>query len=487
MYASLNPEYCIRNEKGCSFIVHKVTLKNVKERSFPFVMPIPPLYGQILSFFIGEEICITVDKIEKNLNVNREKINTFVEKVFENSNPYITYINKIKVWLPSFLLIRGRHKTDVITNTDFNPYDDFVPKRPDCPFFLNIMITSKCYTNCIYCYADRSRKDDMTLDDLMKIIDDAKKEQIPNVLISGGDILATKNWKVILRKLNSSGYAQIISTKIPLKEDDIIFLKENNINGIQISIDSLENSELFNIVRVDRKYSEKMKNTFKYSEKYNLAIDIKTVLTKYNANIKTIKNMYDELLKYKNINSWNIVPAFFSSHNILDYDTYKTNVETLNTILDFIKKQKSPFPIEYKKIEDSISTIQERYKSATEFVQKSKGCIANIYGLSIMANGKATICEMLYYNETFYIGDMKKESIKNIWNSSLALKLNFSGKVERQDSPCYSCTELNKCKKANFKKVCIVDVISTHGTDKWEYPDPRCPHSINADMHKVIY
>lgn len=487
MEVSVNNEYCIRNEKGCSYIICKSTLNNVKGKIFPFVMPIPPIYGYILSFFDGNDIENTIKKIENISNIKKEKIATFIAKIFENPHPYTTYINETKVYLPPFLLIKSKEKADVFTNENFYPYDNFVPKRPSIPFFMNIMITSKCYTNCIYCYADRHRQDDMNLKSILSIIDKAKKENIPNVLISGGDILATKNWKIILSKLTSFGYPQIISTKIPLREDDIISLKNNIINRVQISIDSFEDSELLDIVRVNSLYFRKMKETFKYAEKLDLSIDIKTVLTKYNANIRTLKNMYQELSKYKCIKSWNIVPAFFSSHNELDYNTYKVNIETLKVLLDFLKRLKPSFIIEYKKIEDTIFTIQEKYKSESEFVQKNKGCIANIYGLSVMSNGKATICEMLYYNESFYIGDALKDSIKSIWNSHPALKFNFRNKIEKSNSPCYSCKELEKCKKSNLKKICIVDVINTYGTDKWEYPDPRCPRSVDVNTNKVIY
>ncbi len=487
MKVSINNKYCIRNEKGCSYIICKTTLSNIKEKSFPAIMPIPPIYGYILSFFNGEEIDYTISKIENCINVEKEKIAIFISKILGNTCAYITYINGIKVYLPSFLLVEDRYKSDTFSEDDFYPYDRFTPKRPSRPFFINLMITSKCYTNCIYCYADRHRQDDMDLESVLKIIDNAKKEKIPNILISGGDVLATKNWQIILKKLTLFGYPQIISTKVPLQEDDITCLKNNNINRIQISIDSFDDYELFNMVRVNNSYLRKMKQTFRYAEKLNLSIDIKTVLTKYNANIRTLKNMYEELLKYKCIKSWNIVPAFFSSHNELDYNTYKVDIETLNILLDFLKNIKPPFEIEYKKIKDAIFVIQKRYTSEAEFVKKNKGCIANIYGLSVISNGKATICEMLYYNENFYIGDAKKESFKKIWNSNLASRFNFRKKIEKINSPCYSCNEFDKCKRSNLKKTCIVDVINTYGTDKWEYPDPRCPRSTSVNVDKVIY
>lgn len=64
---------------------------------------------------------------------------------------------------------------------------------------------------------------------------------------------------------------------------------------------------------------------------------------------------------------------------------------------------------------------------------ENKGCVANTYAISILSNGMASICEMLYYNKNFYIGD-----IANAFNN------------------------------------------------KWDYPDPRCPKAPIHDTKKVM-
>lgn len=487
MKISINQEYFIRNEKGCSYIVSKLNMRNVKQKKHPLVMPIPPIYGYILSSFNGRDMEETINEIAIQLEIGKIKIRDFVIKVFENPHAYVTSINGIRVYLPPFLLVRSERTSNVSTIDDFYAYGKFEPHRPSIPFFLSLMITSKCYTNCIYCYADRHRLDDMNLNTLFRIIENAKKNNIPNVLITGGDILATKNWQLILSKLTSLGYSQLISTKIPLRKSDLVFLKTIGINEIQISIDSFEQNEVSKMVKVNKQYLQRIKQTFIDAEELGLLINVKSVLTIYNANIKTLVNMYDELSKHKSIKSWNIVPAFFSSHNQNEYEKYKVEVEKLKTLLDFIKGLKSNFIIEWKKMEDAIFAIQKLYTSEVEFVKKNKGCMANFYSMAIMSNGKATLCEMLYYNKIFYLGDAQKESIEKIWNSELAAMFNFCNKETSENTPCYSCQEFDKCKRMNFKKICIVDVINTHGADKWYYPDPRCPRSVNVNADRIIY
>lgn len=50
---------------------------------------------------------------------------------------------------------------------------DFIPKRPSVPLNLNFMITTQCRTDCMYCYADRNRKNDLTSWQIIKVIDEA--------------------------------------------------------------------------------------------------------------------------------------------------------------------------------------------------------------------------------------------------------------------------------------------------------------------------
>lgn len=46
-----------------------------------------------------------------------------------------------------------------------------------------------------------------------------------NLALTGGDIFAFPDWKEVIRKVGQYGFTPLLSTKIPLKEDDIYFLK----------------------------------------------------------------------------------------------------------------------------------------------------------------------------------------------------------------------------------------------------------------------
>lgn len=70
-------------------------------------------------------------------------------------------------------------------------------------------------------------------------------------------------------------------------------------------------------------------------------------------------------------------------------------------------------------------------------------CSALSSHLFILPDGKVTICEQLYWNPRFIIGDAKKSGLKEIWQSPEALHLcNLSRKDLSRQSKCKACTYL---------------------------------------------
>lgn len=71
--------------------------------------------------------------------------------------------------------------------------------------------------------------------------------------------------KEVIRKVGQYGFTPLLSTKIPLKEDDIYFLKESGIKFLQFSLDSIFPSTLQTMVRVKEDYIDNVKQMFEYS------------------------------------------------------------------------------------------------------------------------------------------------------------------------------------------------------------------------------
>jgi len=96
--------------------------------------------------------------------------------------------------------------------------------------------------------------------------------------------------------------------------------------------------------------------------------------------------------------------------------------------------------------------------------------VPNIF---ILPDGKVTICEQLYWDSRFIIGDLTTQSIEEVWNSPRALELSFPKREDfRDESVCKGCDIFEEC--LSFPNKCFADVLKGYGKENWDYPDPRC-------------
>jgi len=100
--------------------------------------------------------------------------------------------------------------------------------------------------------------------------------------------------------------------------------------------------------------------------------------------------------------------------------------------------------------------------------------------LTFMLNNSC-VSNCIYWMPQFIIGDVSKQSISEVWNSSDAHKLMNLNRADIQESsPCKNCNLFKPCFDARNR--CWVDIVKAYGKENWDYPDPRCafaPAMIN--------
>lgn len=490
----LNPIYSIRNDCNCSFIYLTNILFNKEIKYYPKVMEIPPLHGYILSQFAkGGNKDDIINNISATTNIKRNYISKFINQIIHNKNILELKLEGESFRLPPNLLIESEKEIEfnskVLFEENFSPFKKFIKKRPTAPASVNIVLTTKCKTDCIYCYADRNMKIDFKLDKILSIIEDCFHSNILTINISGGDIFAFKEWRQVIDQMYRYNYTPtFLSTKIPLTEKDIQFLYDRNIHEIQFSLDSSDPKDLELIVKRNSQYIEDIKSMFNYCRIHKVKVNVKTVITKYNSKERILQELYDLLCEY-NINSWNLVPAF-SSHYKESYDDYRADNNSLVKCESFLNKliQDSKLDIVFKSMKRVAHSIT-KYTTIENFIGENKECIATSHNLSINILGQVTVCEMLYNKNKFFLGNIEHDSIKELWNSD-AIKsfsnFNLFTLPRNPESPCYQCIEYKQCKTGNLKKICLVDIIEQYGEDRWDYPDPHCPHAPACDMNLLI-
>lgn len=481
-YICLSTNYKIRNDVGCSYLISDKIDENIESEDFS-AFPIPSFMGYILSEIGRSEFEISTQYIADKIGVNVSSIKCFINQLNDNKATRQFKMSDGDYFnLPKYLL-HWSDKPDTrnfITVNGFNPNQEFRPARPTFPLTANLMITTACVTNCIYCYANRNIGPNLDKNELFSVIDELKKGGTINLNFTGGDIFAHKEWKELVEYAIRTGYKPLLSTKKPLKLEDLEFFRKIGYRRFQFSLDSSDSNIISKTIGVSSDYIDLVSEMLENCSSLKIDVQIRSVITAYNEDIENIKNLYEYIRRYDCVKEWDISIAFYTLTNRLIYSKIKPHNKCLSKIYHFVKDNSYDFPIRFNKICES-GYFFDRKNTVDEFVNTNAICLANSSGISILSNGLCSVCEMLYDDPEYVIGDLNINSIHEIWNGKKALVL-YSPEFESIDknSPCSKCGSFNKCKTGFDKRICYLDIMKS-GKSR-HFPDPRCPEAEKYDI-----
>lgn len=483
----LNPAYLLRQDKNRVLLCFRDDIESTGEEWFTFIHP---LQAKMLSFFKGQE---TLEKEIENcarfFNMDIGKMQKIVTPFIDNQEWFgILQENRHYVCFPKNMIIKKESdmQRTLYSVDDFNYSGppDYWDYRLEYPININMELTMKCYTDCCYCYANREmqREGVLQLPEIVNFIQEAKDNGALAIDINGGEVLLHPDIKEILRKLMDCGYAPLISTKIPIKKEMIDYIQSLGINKIQISLDSVIPSVLTQMIKVGPSYISEMESTLIYLSQVGLKTEINTVLTSHNSSIHEIENLISFVSKFSAVKKLKLNPCGYSLYKD-NYNELTLDVEQIDEISTYIDSIRDFYP--------SISVSVAGFESQTTYDPQNKKekfdqrsiCTGNLRNVVILPDGDVTICEELYDHPQFVIGNIKKNTLGEIWNSPKAIQLYNFAFEKQSDSACYSCNEKTHCRE--FKGVCWKTILMAYGMDKWDYPDPRCPKA--PDPYREFY
>jgi sulfatase maturation enzyme AslB (radical SAM superfamily) len=110
--------------------------------------------------------------------------------------------DKVSITFSKNLLIQSDVATNLkhFTVHDFNWNDDFSIVRPSIPITVNLMTTTKCTTDCRYCYAKRDLRPLLTINKIVNLIDELSNVGVVNIALTGGDIFRLRSTKFVNAK-----------------------------------------------------------------------------------------------------------------------------------------------------------------------------------------------------------------------------------------------------------------------------------------------
>lgn len=439
---------------------------------------IHPIYAMLLSFASTPILYSKyIDHIAYFLDITSKEVEKIIKPFLDRDEPFHSHYGGVVSQFPRNVIIDADKAT--ILPLEYNPEEfrfasvDLQQERSFySPSTVVFMPNNTCTTNCVYCYADKTNGHrQMNFDQVKLILKECYDLRIRSFMLTGGDIFVYKYWKELLtcmREYNMN--IGLLSTKTPLQEDDVRMVKDYHVN-MQFSLDAVDSSILKGVVGMNSDYLPRVQKTFEFFDKYKLHYKVTTVLTKMNSSISNIFDLYNFLQQFQGLAHWEIRIAHKSLYSKWDFENLKITKESIQQIDETVQKIKehSKFKISWEPVD------RKHYFQAKQGSKSFKGsrCSANYSNMMILPDGKVTICEQLYWNPNYIIGDLTKQSISDVWNSPRALALAFPKREDfRDDSPCKRCKIFEEC--YNFPNRCIVDVLKGYGEVNSDFPDPRC-------------
>lgn len=451
---------------------------------------IHPVYAMIFSFFSTtvtlSEAC---KKIAYFLDMPEKKIEEMITPFINNQHPCNTQYGGITNFFPKNIIIEPQ--AQFAGTVSYSP-EQFAYMELDlsrqrfytAPVSIVFMVNNTCATDCIYCYANRAVKNvPLPFERVKEIVEEANKLGVSNFSLVGGEVFLYKYWKELLNLLIQNNLRETtVSTKVPLKEADIIALKSYDIS-IQISLDAVDTTSLIQILNVTSDYAEKIRHTIRLLDKHAINFKVATVLTKYNDNTDHLNALHDFLSGFKNLKRWDIRVGFRSLYSRKDFDTIKSSKQAVENISAWVEEKKKTTGLRISWSNDDMDKYFKGQGGSRKF--GGSRCSANYSNIMLLPDGKVTICEQLYWDPRFIIGDLTTQSIAEVWNSRRALELSFPKREDFRDkSVCKTCDLFDEC--FAFPNKCFADVLKGYGKENWDYPDPRCnkaPSFINDLRH----
>ena len=480
----LNPFYHLRHDVHRVILFSRGGTDNLCSRNWCTF--IHPLQAALLSFFTYERpLKETIGLLCDFFCRAEEDIVKWVTEYINNPYPIHNNSKYGKIYFPKRVLIKVEEAGDEFKYLQLNA-NLFLWKKLDLttrrlytgPLIVTLMLNNQCVTRCKYCYADTSTivRNPLSTERLLELIRESSNLNVERVNLMGGEVFLHKEWHILLKELVLLNIApEFLSTKMPPNEEVISKLKECGYKGIlQISLDACDDEVLHKSIGTKYGYAKQMLNGIHLLDKHGIKYQIATVLTNYNCHIDILKEMYLKLSTLKEIHDWRIVPVNNSiTKEYKEFSRLKPTkwqmFDVFNQMQELIDVHKG-FPIILGR-----DAILKRYRQTDGGSCNFAGseCSALTTHLFVLPDGKVTICEQLYWNPLFIIGDARLATLKEIWESPKALELYTLGQEKiNPHSQCSHCKLFEKC--FSYHNRCWSDIIKAYGNDCWDYPDPRC-------------
>lgn len=292
---------------------------------------------------------------------------------------------------------------------------------------IHIEIANICNERCVHCYIPHKRKiNEIDSALFYKIIEEGRKMNIIHVTLSGGEPLLHKDIIGFLRKCRELDLSVNVLSNLTLLTEEIINeMSQNPLLSVQTSIYAMNHEIHDSITKVQGSFEKTLLGLKKLLE-VKIPVQISCPVMKQN------KDAFVDVLKWGSDNNISVAvePVIFAS--------YDHTCENLPNRLSLEEIGKA---FDYQLEEGYLSVFSSLAKEKEAMKSEDPICSICRFSFCISAEGEVYPCVGWQSN---VIGDLNKQSLKDIWENSDKIK--SLRKIKRKDFPkCVDCENRGYC------------------------------------------
>ncbi len=315
---------------------------------------------------------------------------------------------------------------------------DYVPQN--CVWEL----TLKCNMKCIHCgsSAGKARHDELSLKECLSVADQLIDLGCKYLTFIGGEVFLYDEWEKIARELSDGGVdVNIITNAYLFGDEQIEQIRYAKLGNVGISLDGMEASH--NRIRNSKTSFQRVIKAIDRLNEENIPISIVTSLLDFN--FYDLEPLHD-LLASKGIPSWQIQIANAMGSMANNRDLI-LNPAKVPLITKFIREKRNEMKVRVYAGDDIGYYDENEYylRNRPGKISVWRGCQAGLRVVGIDSIGNVKGCESLYSDE-FIEGNLREESLKNIWTKEGNFAYNRNFKVANLAGACEDCDMGHICR-----------------------------------------
>jgi radical SAM protein with 4Fe4S-binding SPASM domain len=276
------------------------------------------------------------------------------------------------------------------------------------PFILELEITRRCNLKCVHCYAeadDRVRENDLTLDEISAVLDDGRKVGIPELSLTGGEVMIRPDFLDVIDAGLDRGYnVRFVSNATLLDDAWLRQLCRRPIKMITVSLDATD-SAVHDRIRGPGSHRAAMRGLDRLAEA-GFKVSIITAFSKINL------GQFDSLLKYCAGRGFDWQVQLTSAKGRCKPGITLTPEEYYALGEKVAAAFTAELPINLIPMDD-LATFSQLYPLSALATTWQGQCTGGLLNLMVRADGAVTPCSALAFDECV-VGNVRTESLTQI-------------------------------------------------------------------------